>query len=398
MSIFRPPAAPQVIKHGIAALLPLTIGPTVPQGSTAVAQALAAYRPAAQPTQQMRPVFTQGGAAVAGPPTVGTSGVTQALAAYRPATTVQPAKPGPAVLLPVTIGPTIPAGAPATQQVQVAAALRTAAMPQQLQPKSMPPAVASGTPSEGPQFAAPRPIPWPYAQFTIPPTSTASAWGIPDVDLIFDRLYPLMVEQPAPTPIAALDAAQPFGIAVLLSPAAASVPPSQVLLPQERDWPTAATKLPATPQAALLASIAYSIGPQAVPVPGAQPWPYAAMQPARAVPLIAADFVLPSVTLMPQVQPWPYASTLLPAPVSAFFGITAVYGGAVPVLMGRALPFPYAATMLPTPTSSMWGQAASAVFPPPGQVLTGVIYGPNGNDYTGTLVQASGGSAYLRRR
>ena len=38
-----------------------------------------------------------------------------------------------------------------------------------------------------------------------------------------------------------------------------------------------------------------------------------------------------------------------------------------------------------------------ASFPQPGQVLTGVIYGPNGTEYTGTL-SAAGGGAYIRRR
>lgn len=38
------------------------------------------------------------------------------------------------------------------------------------------------------------------------------------------------------------------------------------------------------------------------------------------------------------------------------------------------------------------------VFPTPSQVLAGVVYGPHGNDYTGTLAPSSGGSAYLRRR
>lgn len=40
----------------------------------------------------------------------------------------------------------------------------------------------------------------------------------------------------------------------------------------------------------------------------------------------------------------------------------------------------------------------SAVFPAPGQVLLGVVYGPNGTDYTGTLVVTSGSGVYLRRR
>ena len=36
------------------------------------------------------------------------------------------------------------------------------------------------------------------------------------------------------------------------------------------------------------------------------------------------------------------------------------------------------------------------VFPPPSQVSAGVVYGPHGNDYTGTLV--AGGGAFFRRR
>lgn len=40
--------------------------------------------------------------------------------------------------------------------------------------------------------------------------------------------------------------------------------------------------------------------------------------------------------------------------------------------------------------------SGSAVFPPPSQVLLGVVYGPNGNDYTGTLV-AGGGTLWIRR-
>lgn len=41
--------------------------------------------------------------------------------------------------------------------------------------------------------------------------------------------------------------------------------------------------------------------------------------------------------------------------------------------------------------------SGGAVFPAPGQVLSGVVYGPNGNDYTGTLT-AGGGAVFLRRR
>jgi hypothetical protein len=39
------------------------------------------------------------------------------------------------------------------------------------------------------------------------------------------------------------------------------------------------------------------------------------------------------------------------------------------------------------------------VFPLPGEVLLGVVYGPNGSDYTGTLSSSGGGSgSYIRRR
>lgn len=40
--------------------------------------------------------------------------------------------------------------------------------------------------------------------------------------------------------------------------------------------------------------------------------------------------------------------------------------------------------------------APSAVYPLPSQVLAGVVYGPNGNDYTGTMV--AGGGGFYRRR
>lgn len=39
--------------------------------------------------------------------------------------------------------------------------------------------------------------------------------------------------------------------------------------------------------------------------------------------------------------------------------------------------------------------AGTAVFPLPGQVLIGIVYGPNGNDYTGTLVATSGRPIYV---
>lgn len=46
--------------------------------------------------------------------------------------------------------------------------------------------------------------------------------------------------------------------------------------------------------------------------------------------------------------------------------------------------------------SGITAAVPSAVFPDPADVRSGTTYGPNGNDYVGTL--EGGGSMYMRRR
>jgi hypothetical protein len=116
MSLFRPPAAPQRVSPGIAALL-ATVASFVPQGSNAAAQALAAYRgpvnvEAQQPTP---PTYTAIGAGnlVIGPTVPMGSTAAQQVLAYRgPQRIVEQPEPPTVVgtALAATIGPTAPAG------------------------------------------------------------------------------------------------------------------------------------------------------------------------------------------------------------------------------------------------------------------------------------------------
>src|SRR6185369_3588252 len=358
MSIFRPVTAPQVIAAGIAVLLPVTIGPTVPTGTGAQAQAIAAYR--------------------------GT-------------TAAQPAGAGVAALLPVSQG--VPAGVSASSQArapwpyaQVAAALEASSQfgiavayvgPQrQVQPlapawtysPAIQPSLFDGVPQAPTsqvlpaKTLVPAAVPWPHAA-TMLQAPEASQWGIDDADLIFDRLWPLDQRQPAPWPYAAASAyaAEPYGPAVLTQPAV-YVPPVRPPGPQRAvPWPHNLAQ--ATPPDT--GALPPDLGTQIPPSPVLQwleqpPYPHVATFLPRPTPL--ALYLPPTIytwgpTINPVREPdWPYVATMLPQPTASEFGQVSTLPLGPRVATVGASPWPHASMALQAPSVATLPTPSAFVF------------------------------------
>src|SRR5438105_10285694 len=115
---------------------------------------------------------------------------------FRPVTAPQAIKAGLALFLTGASGPDVPGNPPQAAQAQALAAYRG---PTSLAAQPARSSIVATLPAAAVQVAGsavPVPLPqaWPYAA-SMPPAPTASQWSIPDADLIFDRLQPVVVAQ-----------------------------------------------------------------------------------------------------------------------------------------------------------------------------------------------------------
>jgi hypothetical protein len=313
----QPVSMPQSIKAGLALFLTGAQGPTVPVGgdvaTLAQEQALAAHRGPANIVAQPEP-----------PSVTNTA-------------------------LAVTIGPTVPMGSRSVGQA-LAAYRETSRLPQAPRP-----VITQGGAAPA-AFMAPTTVPlpqaqtWPYASIQAA-EATASQFGIPDADLIFDRLKPDIVPaQPWVHGQVAAAAAAPEIAAVI--PVATAVPPSAVSLPSSRDWPYHEFTLPdvASSASVLFGTTPIYLGGPPVRLPPPQPWPYASAVAIEFGPA-AITFVAPlpptfSPVVLPMPQPpWPHA--LQQPRATQFLGITPIYSAPPPVVAYPVQPWPYAALVQP---------------------------------------------------
>jgi hypothetical protein len=335
----RPSAMPQVIAAGLALFMTGAQGPTVPQGDPAMpsaAQALIAYRgPAHLVAQPEPPSIAHTALAVTTGPTApqGSNAAGQVLAAYREAARL-PQAPLPRITATGIVG--IPISAPPVITVPPQpwpyAAARVPS------PDFTQGGAAPSVPISCPPVLSVPPQPWPYVA-TMLPEPSASQWGIPNADLIFDRLKPTIVasrswpyasSQPAPLP--------------LVQAAAAVVPPPVVPFTPIAAWPYIATMLPEP--------VASAFGQSIPPSPVLQwavqtPWPYVST-------MMPVDTVSPSApvlyTFSPAINPmrgqeWPYVGAMLPAPTASQWSIAdndLIFDRLWP-LMVEQQPWPHAA-------------------------------------------------------
>jgi hypothetical protein len=297
----------------------------------------------------------------------------QVAATRQPPAMPQAIRAGLAVFLTGVQGPTVPAGSSAGAQAVVA--YREASR----LPRAPIPVITQGGAAPAayiPPAALPLPKPpasWPYA--SVQASATASQFGIPDVDLIFDRLKPDIVEQQPWVHSQVAAAAATPEIAALI-PAAAAVPPVSTAIPVQRDWPYHEFALPDTAGVAapLFGATPVYLGGPPVRLPPPQPWPYASAVCIEFGPA-AITFVAPLPptfvpTLVPVEQFWPHA-LLQPRPTQ-FIGITPVQIAPSPVPALPAPPWPYVSVMqgvgpaalLPAPTVQLAGPAVMPLQAP----------------------------------
>lgn len=320
MSIFRPPASPQAITVGLALFLTGASGPAAPLGSSAAAQVQVAYR---EPLQTVAAqLATQHGSAVFAASGGG----------------------GAANFLP-----------PA--QLALIEAVPTCLVAHQRQ-INVAPNAAVFVPPAAPALlqSVPR---WPYVPAMLP-AQVASAWGIADNDLIFDRLQPTLPQQapawPYPATMVAKASASIFGAAATAYLRA--LVPS--VLPAQSSWPYASTQ-PAEPLPIIAAAVQVAFAPTS-PLPSVA-WPYLlSMQGQTAsqwsIPPAALVFDRLQPTIIP-AAPWPYLTTQLvdAAPITV---AAQVPSGAEPQLPSVQA-WPYVASMLDTPSASQWSISPAAL-------------------------------------
>lgn len=322
--IFRPPSAPQQIVAGLAVFLTGASGPVVPPTQTsATAQALVAYRAptalAAQPTKGSA-VFAPVAATI---PLVPTPAVPVRAPEWPYATAVWTASAeGSAASIVGQIS--------AVQIVQMparAAAFTERAYPYAVITEWMLNEVAGGIAALAPAAAQLSPArtvtpntdrAWPYAFNALPwqaqsSNPFASQFSIADSDLVFDRLWPLLVAQRAwPYTLP-----QPELPVPIIAPPVQIQPPPVVTVPPTV-WPYWLAQAFAQDTGALPPIL----GTQIPPVPLAQfftqtPWPYVGVQSTRANGPAAMLFVPPAAYLGPTAAQPAYFAQWSAVPVWA---------------------------------------------------------------------------------
>ena len=411
---YRSAMTPQSIVAGLAALLPLVIGPTVPQGDPAqlaTAQARVAHRDPAHLGAQPKPpnvVVTALAVATGNAVPIDTAAPSQARVAYRELVNTVPQQPAPPKINvgtpAVVYAPWLPtvAAAPITPWPYVATMLPKpvsslfgiAAIylgnPALNHPLAPPWPHASTQPTPARITAAgaaaspytPRPaitVPvlsqhWPYVA-TMLPEPSASQFGQADYDLIFDRLQPSMVQTAAwPYTLAKPTSAVPViqAAALLVRPASAH--------PAVPAWPYASSQLTST-FAAQFGQAAIYLGPLPLAQPSAPVWLYAAtlIEASALAPFVQTSAYLgPQNVAPPPPGAWPYAATMLPEPSTSQFSVTSIYLCPVPVQTPVAGPWPFAA---------LQARAAAPISQPIAQALPSAVFVPTTTAWNYTLPQ-----------